>query len=404
MLRRFVLSLFCQEERSTVMKRFVLFALAAFMAACDNDPAGLCGGECPREIIVKYELSAGGFGHATASDGSPVWEPGDSLLLRIWVENNTAAATGILEIEIRGHAWRDANGSSFYQGDPSYHRIVTAALQPGERRLIEDTLDVAKYTLRTVADINVSVLENERPRSAIVIGKTSFPIRSSGFELELLSGPPLVPIVLFGNTYAGFEVRRSTPTALLMRLSNPYQMPLDSTHFWICMHDIDYCPTSYELAPTPRVAPGAETHVEFIFSANGGQRYDWWTSDETLIRLCPVTASVWSLCRSWAIRLVANFEADCDVQTIVPGVPIYDAIPECPKGLPQIDRRGSAFRFAARKGETYRATGGFIVSRDGYPRRSGLGESSQMTIPVDGTYYVVAVHRDPVTVTLQRVQ
>ena len=386
------------------MKRFHLLALAALLLACDSNPVGLCGGSCPPELIVKFEVGAGPFGHATATDGSPVWEPGDSLLLRIWIENNTATATGDLGIEVRGHAWRDTDSYSLFQGNPSYHAIETAGLQPGERRLIEDTLEVVRFTMRTVADLTFSVNENGTPRNAVVIGKPSFPIRSSGFDLELLSGPPLTAIVLHGNTYAGFEVRRSTPIALLMRLSNPYQMPLDSTDFWICMHDIDYCPTEYELDPAPMVAPGAEAHVEFVFTPNGGYRYDWWTSDETSLVLCPVGLSFGPLCRSWAIRLVANFEADCDVQTIVPGVPIYDAIPECPKGLPQIDRRGSAFRFAAQKGETYRATGGFIVDRDGHPRRSGLGESSQMTIPEDGTYYVVAVHRDPVTVTLQRVQ
>jgi hypothetical protein len=100
------------------------------------------------------------------------------------------------------------------------------------------------------------------------------------------------------------------------------------------------------------------------------------------------------------IQVVANFEKDCAVDSAVVGVSTMDAMPDC--GRP---KDGSAYRFTARAGERYRVSSPdavvFIAPQNGVP--DFLTRPREVTIPADGTYYVVLLHSGVASFLLERI-
>lgn len=342
---------------------------------------------CPAGIVVTTKIEPEAFvahlGHQLV--------PGDSFIVRTTFENRTTLPTD--SVWVYRYATTVTGWST-----PDWKE-----LQPGEKRVLVDTLVVTGFTFGARPKLYTQLLKRAGYQNLPLSlrGDSIFNLAPSGYELRTVVIPPQVQINHDGHYHVGPRVRHKTTFSMLVEVANPYAIDLKPIHVGTCVWDYDHCFMDAQSADsTPVLKPGASAYVEMSFLLDTkGHYYDWWSQGAFTFSLCGEDSFSGHQCSSYGLLILANFDADCRVQPITVGAVVSDNDPEC-----GFYHDGSAYRFAAKKGERYhvsRLSGNgevFLSGPDGVfeldPR------SPDMLIPADGTYYVVILHAGPVSFRL----
>jgi hypothetical protein len=362
---------------------------------------------CPGALAIHTEVVQSGFRRQHPDR----YVPGDSFIVRIRVQNRAKVRSDSLFVSysavgVRGHGILGDSATK-----PGGWRYPVVVLGAGQATEVIDTLIVGGYTFDRPTRMAFYVADwtTSEPVDFQLSGTVHFPIATSGYAFEVVTGPPgLQETVQHGNhTHTATRIRHKTETGVLGRISNPYQLPIDPIPFGHCLWDGDH---GYVCGSAPtdmtRLEAGHEAYVEYIFNFDTeGHYHDWWAQDFTQFTVCPENGYSWIAQCHWVDVLVtANFEADCVVVSQAPvGIAVRDETPECGRW-----KNGSAYRFEARKGELYKVTllsAGvaevFLSSRDG--AHFNKPKVTELLIPEDGTYYVVVKHTTAVRFRLDKV-
>jgi hypothetical protein len=376
------------------LSRASLLILALAAAACERDTADPLiecpvWSSCTDALAIEVTLMRGVF----TGDNAARFDPGDSVQVRVTVTNRASVPSDSLEIYYGGPAFATWGG-----------KIYPLQLQPGQRVEYVDTLVFATYNFGEPADLEFEVLRyfTSSLVPAKVSGTTNFPVVTSGYRLEVITPPP--PLVLFeddGRTHTGSRLRYSQPNQVGVRVHNPYQAPIRGLTLGICVWENDECFQQFEQLVPDTLHTSQQVDVAFDFNLPPDTYYRWYRERPFYLSLCGEDAFMGRGCQLLPILVGANYEAECDVATITPGVPVTDDVAECG----DVNDRGSAFRFTAQAGQRYRAV---VISGNGQAFLSaahGVRElplPAEIPIPVSGTYYLVVRHTEPVVVRLDQ--
>ena len=361
---------------------------ALFTISCsEQDPVAPCTGACAlAEVTIRTTIT-----DLDERKLTKLIHPGDSIIVTTILENptDTVLRTGNLLV------WTNP-------GDPRdfrYHAIPD--LVAGSSLEFVDTFPIPRFTFTDTVLVRARFDPGQlstRPLNVRDIGQRKIAVHSSGYTYEIVA----MPNMMADGTV---RMRQFERQGVLLRVHNPFSLPVDSLRFHFCIQDFDACFASEESGEVPRIAPGGEAYFEFTFDVDSEGYWNFWEGGETGMRICGYSLLFNDRCTFNRLELLVNFEGACDVQPIVVGVTMHDADPECPKGRTgRYYLRGSAYRFAAVAGERYRvqaSSTACILPATGGSRSAPC--SSEMTIPTSGTYYVVLQHNGPVDFTLTRV-
>jgi hypothetical protein len=390
------------------MRILVLMFVVCLIAACDSDSAGPLLNcdlwrSCPGALVIKTEVVEGKFSRQRPD----IYMPGDSILARISIQNRANVESDSLQIAYEGNGFAgytilgESNGPEGWKIDPVF-------LRAGETRVVVDTFVVGGYTFDGPTRLSFYVWGKSASDwvEPVVTGQRDFPIATSGYEFEVVSPPPGTSesVQLGSRALFATRIRHRTDTGVLIRVSNPFQLPLDPIRAGHCFWDGDHCYVSESAAfAMPKLEPGREAYVEYIFNFDTqGHYHRWWSKTFTELGVCAQDGFNGGQCVRMPIVVTANFEADCTVTTMPQGVEVNDAVPDCGHW-----KDGSAYRFEAKKGDRYRVTllsGGsaaFLSPVDGIGQLDP--KLTELLIPHDGTYYVAVLHQGVVRFRLDQV-
>lgn len=377
------------------MRRLILLILL-HVAACDSDPAApplvecTTWENCAGGLIATTEVIDTAFGHAPATK----YQPGDTMLLRIRLENRASIPTDSIVLSYSAAGLRDERFS------PPF------VLAPREVREIVDTA-IVTFTFGEPAELQFDAWRySPAPYFDVAVaarGTTSLEIARSGFsfDLQALAGPQ-VTFEYLGQTRSGVRVRHGDTIVISARIMNVYDADLPPISLAGCLWSGDHCfepftSTDASIVLTPGAS--ADVSIKLVPDADGVY-FDWYARQNFALDICAQEMFSGMPCESAHIQVVPNFEHDCSVGTAVVGVLTLDAMPDC--GLRE---DGSAYRFSAREGERYSVSSPdavvFLAPHDGVP--DFLTRPREITIPADGIYYVVLLHTSPAHFILERI-
>ena len=372
-----------------------LILVSCAVAACDSDPAApliecTSWDSCAGGLVATTEVVDTAFDHARGTK----YLPGDSMLLRIRVENRASIRTDSIVV---------SHGAAGL-GEPRYSPPFVLA--PREVREIVDTAIVA-FTFGEVPEMKLEAWRYwPEPYSDLVItrrGTSTLPIARSGFSFDLQSLPgPYVTYEYFGLTRTGSRVRHSDTVMLSVRITNIYETDLPPISLAGCVWNQDHCFEPFASTnASPVLIPGMSADVVVTLVPDAaGYYFDWYSQQPFVLGVCADNIFGGMPCEYAHIQVVANFEKDCTVVSAVVGVATTDTMPDCGRR-----KDGSAYRFIARAGERYRVSSPdavvFIAPQNGVP--DFLTRPREVTIPADGTYYVVLLHSGVASFLLERI-
>jgi hypothetical protein len=162
------------------LRSFALILVSCAVATCDSDPAGplidcTSWDSCAGGLVATTEVIDTAFDHARGTK----YLPGDSMLLRIRVENRASIPTDSIVIS------HGAEGL----GEPRYSPPFVLA--PREVREIVDTA-IVTFTFGEVPEMKFEAWRYGPEPYELVIarrGTTTLPIARSGFTFDLQSLP-----------------------------------------------------------------------------------------------------------------------------------------------------------------------------------------------------------------------
>lgn len=387
------------------MRNALLIATTTALLSCadSSQPLDICERvSCAdAELVVRTRVTDLA-GHTLTAPLAP----GDTFLVHRRIENLRTDRTDSLWVALYARRTEEDVGRIY-----TYSAIerVLDRLAPREVIEITDTLQVRRFTFTHKYDLRMAIQAWESPyRSFKVVydGDRELPVLRSGYQIEIVA----IPEQIHTGTRQVTQLRHYMRAGALLRIKNPYDLPLDSLRLYVCIFDIDYCAVNDSSAVVPRVAAGGETYFDFDFVVDTrNSPRDWWGRFDAGLAFCGEHI-LGGQCASVPVRVLANFEEVCDVVTITPGVLYTDSVPECPAMQP-LERfdRGSAFRFQARSGERYRVE--FVgngPSSQYFSNGDGVMETTspmtEISIQHDGTYYLAMSHRFPVHFRLSRTE
>lgn len=379
------------------MRAFKLILVLSVLAACDAGPVAPPPVECTSwdtctgGLIATTEVIDTAFDHPRGTK----YVPGDTMLLRIRVENRASIPTDSIVVSY------GAAGLGEMRYSPPF------VLAPRQMREIVDTA-VVTFTFGEAPEMQFAAWRySPSPHFDVPVtrrGTTTLDIARSGFSFDLqpLPGPP-VTFEYFGATRAGVRVRHGDSVMLSTRITNIHETNLPPIALAGCVWMQDHCFERFgSTEASPVLKPGASADVTTtIVPDAAGVYFDWYSQQYFAIDVCAGEMFVGMPCESVHIQVVANFERDCDIGSAVAGFVTVDAVPDC-----GMRKEGSAYRFTARQGERYRVSSPdavvFIAPRDGVP--NFLTRPREVDIPADGTYYVVLLHTAPASFLLERIE
>jgi hypothetical protein len=321
--------------------------------------------------------------------------PGDSILVRITIENRANITSDSLEV------YYSAHGVTGHQTLGTVPLVLAA----GERLVRTDTFVVGGYTFGEPSDLRFDVLRYFTSTTIphVRTGVMSFPVASSGYQLDIVVPPgPVISFAHGDHSHVGWRVRHKQPIGLGVTISNPFQLPLPPIDLTVCVIDLDHCFLQFETSGSDNLAPGSSSHasVELVMDTRG-QYFDWWRQRVLFFRLCGELVFGGGACQSMPVLLVADFEAECAVLSISAGTVVEDLQPEC-----GVHDRGSAYRFNGSAGERYRvevvAGSGVAFLSDEFGIPEDASAPQEITITTSGVYYVIVRHAGPISFRLQR--
>jgi hypothetical protein len=384
------------------MRRKLLIAAAAALLSCSDTsgPLDICERiSCANaDLVVETRI--------TDLANRPLSEPlapGDTFLVHRRIENLHTEQTDSLWLALYARRLEDPHLNY------TYSPVERALDRLAPRGVLEltDTVQVLRFTFTRKYDLRTVISTWESGRRTLIVinvGDRELAVVGSGYQIEVVAMPEQVQT---GTTQIT-QLRHYAKAGALLRISNPYDVALDSLRLYVCVFDIDYCAVNESSALVPQVLPGRETYFDFDFvvDTRNGPR-DWWERFDAGLSFCGESI-LDGHCARVPVRILANFEEICDVVTITAGVVYSDADDECPVMQP-LERfaRGSAFRFEARAGERYRVEYVKGFGSQHFSDRDGAVATSpsmlEITIPRNGIYYLAIQHRDPVDFRLIRV-
>ncbi len=341
------------------MRIIALIAGAASLLSCTDTPATL--GICERvscadaDLLVETRVTDLAQRPLTA----PL-APGDTFVVHRRIENLRETATDSLWLAL--YARRVEDKQTLYYTYSAVERIL-AGFQPRQVIELTDTLQVPRYTFTRQFDLLMAIQGWTWPYEsldAVHHGDRVLNVLRSGYEIEIVA----IPEQIHTGTRQITQLRHYARAGALLRIKNPYEMPLDSLRLYVCVFDIDYCAVHDSSAVVRRVPAGGETYVdfEFLVDTRNGPR-DWWGRFDAGLVFCGEDLFD-GRCVSVPARILANFEETCDVVTIT------------------------------------RPSSQWFSDRDGVPEAASA--MLETTIPADGTYYIAMQHRFPVQFRLVR--
>ena len=373
----------------------LILALIA-LPSCDSDvhapPVIECEtwADCDGGLVLTIDIVEGAFGKPAGSK----LVRGDSIRLRGRIENRSNLPTDSIVVVM----------SALGIPDIRQHEL---RLDPGTSYSFVETAVVSDFTFGGESRLSAQAHDLTDPYEELRIrigGELIIPLARSGYQFEVFPMPGARSTLTFaGWTFHGLRIRHRTPIALRALVTNSYDVDLPPIGMGVCFWDFDHCYIRHESADsTPVLQPGSTAYLEMEFELDTQGRYfDWWSQRLLGLSICSERSYSGNQCGSESILIIANYEKDCTVRDAIVGSVMQAVDHDC-----GYDDDGSAHRFIARAGERYRLThlsgsgSMFLTDADGAPdNRFGPRE---MTIPRDGTYYVVALHRSPQTFLLER--
>jgi hypothetical protein len=370
-----------------------LILVSCAVATCDSDPAAplidcTSWESCSGGLVATTEVIDTAFDHARGTK----YLPGDSMLLRIRVENRASIPTDSIVIS------HTAAGL----GEPRYS--APFVLAPREVREIVDTA-IVTFTFGEVPEMKFEARRSSSDFDIAIArrGTTTLNIARSGFSFDMQNLPgPYVTFHYHGLPRTGSQVRHSDTVMLSVRITNIFETNLPPISLAGCLWNQDHCFEQFESTnASPVLIPGMSADVTMTIVPDAAEYYfDWYSQQNFSLGVCAETILARMPCDGALIHVVANFEKDCAVDSAVVGVSTTDAMPDCGRR-----KDGSAYRFTARAGERYRVSSPdavvFIAPENGVP--DFLTRPREVTIPADGTYYVVLLHRGAANFLLERI-
>jgi hypothetical protein len=373
----------------------LIAALSLALSGCDTDvqePSIQCTtwAACEGGLVLDLNVADGAFRRSSTTR----YVPGDTILLRGRLENRSTLDTDSIQLIFR------ATGLSGFSPR-------SVSLQAGTSYAFVDTVVVAGFTFDAETRISVDAWRFVEPVDYLplkISGDTQFDIARSGYRFELI---PIAgvrsPLVWAGYSFVGIRIRHQTQIAVMAKVTNVYETDLPPIGMGLCFWDFDNCYAQYESSNKTKVLkPGESTYLEMEFPLDTKGRYfDWWSQRLVGINICAEHGYMGRQCTMERILIIANYEVDCTVREATIGAPVHSTTHDC-----GYYDDGSAYRFTARAGERYRVSrlsgsgSVFITDADGAPN-SSFGPM-ELVIPRDGTYYVAAFHRDPLSFLLER--
>jgi hypothetical protein len=280
-------------------------------------------------------------------------------------------------------------------------------LDPGMSYSFVETVALDAFTFGADPRFSVEAWDIKDPFDPFalrLLGDKEVNLAPSGYTFELMPMPGIRSALEFaGWNFVGMRIPHRTQLAVMAKITNPYDTDLPPIGMGLCFFDFDHCYVRHESPDsTPVLKPGATAYLEMEFPLDTqGSYFDWWGQRLVGLSVCGERSFFSNHCGHERVLITANYGVDCTVRDANVGTVTQAVEHDCG---PLND--GSAHRFVARAGETYRVSlvsgGGsvFITDADGAP--DGRFGPTEMTISRDGTYYVVGLHRSTQAFLLQR--